>query len=345
MGLANSGEIAAMSPGYASEGTYTSPVLDATQVSRFGKVQLRGTLPSGTTLSIATRSGNIEEASAPGWSAWSNTISAAQFVQVPSPPARFFQYRLTFAGTGDGRESPVVGEVDVAYQLPNLPPKVQSVRVGDDESQGGAAGAGAVGMAGMNDGAAAEQDRPRSSKLTIAWDASDPNEDGLEYSLHFRSGTRGPWILLKDKLKDPTFEWETRNVADGRYQIKVEAQDIAGNPVGLGRTTSRVSDPVVVDNTAPVIGDVNVNTTGAEARLGMKIVDRASTVDRVDYSVDSASDWQTVLPSDSIADAPEEAYEFVVPGLSPGAHQITVRATDKKGNRAYESMSITIDKK
>ena len=44
MGLANTGGISAMTGGYASEGTYLSPVLDATQVSRFGKIQLHGLL-------------------------------------------------------------------------------------------------------------------------------------------------------------------------------------------------------------------------------------------------------------------------------------------------------------
>ena len=47
MGLANTGGISAMTGGYASEGTYLSPVLDATQVSRFGRIQLHGLLPSG----------------------------------------------------------------------------------------------------------------------------------------------------------------------------------------------------------------------------------------------------------------------------------------------------------
>ena len=53
-------------------------------------------------------------------------------------------------------------------------------------------------------------------KVTITWIATDPNEDELVYSLWFRTSVRSPWILLKDKLKDPTFDWDTRNVGDGR---------------------------------------------------------------------------------------------------------------------------------
>ena len=51
-GTANAGEIAAMSQGFAADGTFTSPALDAGQISSFGKIQLRGTLPGGTSLKV-----------------------------------------------------------------------------------------------------------------------------------------------------------------------------------------------------------------------------------------------------------------------------------------------------
>ena len=43
-----------MTPGYADGGTFTSPAMDATQISRFGKLQLHGTLPADTKLTVAT---------------------------------------------------------------------------------------------------------------------------------------------------------------------------------------------------------------------------------------------------------------------------------------------------
>src|SRR5205814_3235992 len=44
LGLGNVGSLASMSSGFATEGDYVSPVLDAGQISRFGKLQLRGSL-------------------------------------------------------------------------------------------------------------------------------------------------------------------------------------------------------------------------------------------------------------------------------------------------------------
>jgi hypothetical protein len=319
MGLANSGEIAALESGFARQGTFTSPVLDAKQISAFGKMQLRGTLPGGSTMHVSTRSGNVEEAAAPGWSKWSDPVSASQFVPIGAPPARFLQYRFTL--TSDGAATPAVEDVTIAYQVANLSPQIKSIKVDP-----------------------AGSDQQPDSKVTISWETTDPNEDDLEFTLWFRSGRNGPWILMKDKLKDPTFDWETRGVADGRYEIKVEASDSAANPLGQGKATSRVSDPVIVDNTSPVIGDLKSEMNGASARLSLKVVDRTSTVARLEYSVDSSQTWQTVLPSDKIADSPEEGYDIVVPDLAPGAHQITLRATDARGNRAHESVNLTVER-
>jgi hypothetical protein len=58
--------------------------------------------------------------------------------------------------------------------------------------------------------------------------------------------------------------------------------------------------------------------------------------------VDSSDDWQTVLPSDKIADGPEESLEFAIPDLKPGPHQIAVRATDARGNQATATIAVTV---
>jgi len=71
------------------------------------------------------------------------------------------------------------------------------------------------------------------------------------------------------------------------------------------------------------------------------VVDITSTVAALAYSVDSTEDWQAVLPVDTIADSPEEAYSFVVGGLSAGSHQVTLRATDSEGNQSFTTVKVT----
>ena len=70
---------------------------------------------------------------------------------------------------------------------------------------------------------------------------------------------------------------------------------------------------------------------------------RSSTLAGFAYAVDSSDDWQMVLPVDKIADGPEESLDFSIKDLKPGAHQVTVRAIDIRGNQATASVPVTID--
>lgn len=350
LGMSNVGGIASMSSGFADTGTFTSPVLDASQISRFGKIHLRGSLPKETGLTVATRSGNVQDPDKTGWSNWSEETAATSFIQVKSPPARFLQYRLTLAAAG-GRESPVVDEIDVAYQMPNLPPVIKSVKVGNDANKAAATPANpAEGVVtplaaaiAANGAAAANKQSPRNTVEPITWEAEDPNGDPVQYSIYFRTGSKAPWVLLKDKLTDTHFDWETRAVADGRYEVKVIGSDALANVAGQGRTGSRVSDPIVIDNTPPAIGDLKTETKGSSVHVTATVVDRMTTVASFEYSVDSGGDWQAVLPSDNIFDGPQEQVDFTIGKLGPGAHQVTLRGGDAKGNYAYETVLVNIE--
>jgi hypothetical protein len=336
MGTANQGTLASMSGGFATRGTYASPVLDATQISRFGKIHLHGALPAGTGLTIATRSGNVKEADEKTWSKWSDESPAAEFLQVMSPSARFLQYRLTFS-SAEGKSSPVASDVTIAYQVPNLPPQIKAVKIAN-----AAAGTELTASALSEAEAPAAHHIESSRHQTIAWEASDPNNDTLTYSLYIRAVGESGWILLKDKLTESSYDWDTRTVADGRYEVKVIASDATSNPPGQGKTASRVSDPMTVDNTPPVIGDVKSQQNGADMHIDLKVVDRTSTVASVEYAVDSNKDWQFVLPTDQIYDSPEETVSFSIPGLKPGQHQVTLRATDSKGNQSFENLVVNV---
>src|SRR5205085_1789254 len=157
LGMSNVGGIASMSSGFADTGTFTSPVLDASQISRFGKIHLRGSLPKETGLTVATRSGNVQDPDKTGWSNWSEETSAASIA--------------------------------------------------------------------ANAARAENKQTPRNTVEPVTWEAEDPNGDPVQYSIYFRTGSKAPWVLLKDKLTDTHFDWETRSVADGRYEVKIVGSD------------------------------------------------------------------------------------------------------------------------
>ena len=337
LGLSNIGGISAMTSGFATEGTLISPVLNAGQISRFGKIRLHGALPTDTTLTIATRSGNLQEPSDKTWAKWSEEMPAAEFLQTPSPSARFFQYRLTFKSK-DGKSTAAVDNLDVAYLVPNLPPQIKSIKIGGDSEKPSMPMLNAKPFA-MAMPPAEKTDR---HMLPIAWEAVDPSNDTLEYTLFYRQGTTGPWVQLAEKLKETNYTWDTRAASDGRYQVRVVASDAKSNPKGQGKTASRVSNQFIVDNTPPVIGDIKTAVDGKNVKVEAKVVDRTGTVAAVDYAVDSKDDWQAAEASDKIFDSPEEGVVFTADGLSAGAHQITIRATDDHGNQSYETVQVKV---
>ncbi|HEY1686710.1 MAG TPA: hypothetical protein VGG19_18260 [Tepidisphaeraceae bacterium] len=334
MGLANVGGIAAMPERLAPAGTYTSAVLDATQISRFGNIQMHGFLPAGTNLTVSTHTGNIDTPDDATWSKWTDPLPASQYFRIQSPTARFLQYRLFFASDKAGAQTPSMRAIDVAYQLPNLAPQIHSVHLAPVGK--------AADSTADNTPAPTPAFKPGRGTLTIQWEATDPNNDVLLYSVYYRRGWAGPWILLKDKLSDATFDWDTRTVPDGQYTVKVTASDAAANAAGQGKSASRVSDPIYVDNTPPMIGDMIWTKQTGGARLKFRVVDASSEIANVEYSIDSNGDWQMAPSSDSIFDSPAEAIELTLVHLKPGQHQVSIRATDDHGNQSYQSVLITV---
>jgi hypothetical protein len=77
--------------------------------------------------------------------------------------------------------------------------------------------------------------------------------------------------------------------------------------------------------------------------VDLSAVDHTSTVAAVEFSVDSARDWQSAASADRMFDGPRATATFSVPDLTPGPHQITVRATDARGNQGFENVFVTIE--
>ncbi len=125
--------------------------------------------------------------------------------------------------------------------------------------------------------------------------------------------------------------------------MKVVASDALANAPGEGKTTSRISDPFVVDNTPPTIGDVDWKVAGGAATISLRAQDQISTIASVEYALDSNDEWQTVLPVSGIFDSLDEQVKFSVTGLTPGEHQVTIRATNTRGTQALHTIVIKVE--
>ncbi len=184
---------------------------------------------------------------------------------------------------------------------------------------------------------------------TVLWTAHDDNDDDLRYSVYFRGENERDWRLLKDNLDQKFYSWDTTNMADGPYYLKIVATDAQSNTPALTLRTERESERFEVDNTPPVIQKLEASATGmnADRSLGVSYdfqftaVDSTSSIDRAQYSVDGG-DWILLAPAGDISDSRTENYSFTVRRLAPGEHTIAVRAYDRFENVGLGKTTINI---
>ncbi len=335
VGTANPGQLVRLGAGYADRGTFTSDPLDAGQISRFGNLAVLARLPEGAGVAVQTRSGNVGDADLGLWSEWSVPASiepefAGQpvFHEVASPGARFLQYRLILES--EGERTPAVERVAIKYLTPNMRPQITSI------STEYAEGAGPNG----------EAPTPQTT-INVEWEASDPNGDTLQYALEFRRlsrpGDEHPWLPLEDEIDQTRYEWDTRTVPDGRYELRLIASDAPDNVDGEALEARRLTSQLVIDNRQPEIVDFTVEPDDPGAlRVELTAEDGLTPITDIRYSVDGAEPWQAVLPADRIYDSTSERAAFTITDLSPGLHVVSVRVIDSQGNAHYVSRTAEV---
>ena len=338
----NQGKLFRFGKDPVTEGAYESPVRDARLIASWGRIWWRG---EGD-IALQTRSGNGERPDST-WSEWSPVYRDPTGNQIASPRARFVQWRTTMRLTAAGSQTWMEG-VSVAYLQRNVAPEVLSIALLP-------IGVGLQAMpqpptdpniesSGLDPAlfGAMAQIPPRRlyqrGARSLQWQAEDRNGDALEYSLYYRAVSDKTFRLLKDKLRDNFFTIDGATLADGRYVIKIVASDGPDNPPGKALVGERVSEPIDIDNTPPIVRVVS--QTGSEAlRFAFDVDDATGRVKRADVSIDGSA-WNPTFPDDGIADSARERYSIDLTPLAPGEHTISLRAFDNSGN--VGSVSVTV---
>ncbi len=318
IGMANPARLVKLGKTFAREGVYTSDLVDAGQPAKWGKLQIEADVPQGCKVLMACRSGNVKDVNDKSFSKWTQAVEISGPVQLDCPVNRFCQYKLVFKG-GDGKVTPVVREVAVASAVPNLTPRVESVNVARMEGAG------------------------KNGKFKISYETKDDNSDKLIYKIDFRKVGRTGWIELKDEVEASSFEWDSRTVEDGRYEVRVTASDERSNTPETKLTGSRVSDAVVVDNTGPVVVKYKLEKAGKKVTIRFTVSDVLSAIGKVEYTVDSDANWIGIVPDDLIYDTTSEDFTILVEKLSPAQHIISLKLADAVGNTAYKTYEVNIE--
>jgi sugar lactone lactonase YvrE len=318
------------------EGTYESPVRDAKFVASWGRVWWRGR----GQVELQTRTGNTERPDMT-WSDWSAPYRDPAGAGVSSPRARFIQWRAVLRSSPAGEAR--VEDISVSYLPRNVAPEVLQIQV----LPVGIALQTAVQMpvdpnieaSGIDPALIGPQVQipPRRTfqrgAVSLQWQAEDRNGDTLTYSVFYRSAGENSFHLLKENMRDNFFSVDGAALGDGRFVFKVVASDAPENSLGQALAGERLSEPVEIDGTPPVVRPAGELQTGADGRVRARftVEDAGGRIRRADVSVDSG-EWRTVFPEDGIADGPRESYTVEVLPASAGEHTISLRAVDGSGN-------------
>lgn len=368
---ANPGKVFSLGPEYEPEGSYESRSFDAQLFSRWGRLEWWSPPPGSpdkTTgksstakdpprLEFFVRSGNTED---PGkeWSRWFGPYAKPGSVECPA--ARFAQWKAVIH---DGRPGDGIDWVSLAYLPRNVAPVIDAIALQDPGVRAQSTIIIQTGQQPNVNLRMPQTSTPSSGivitqnpspprfepppqgfaqkgYLSVLWSAHDDNEDELRFAVYFRGENETDWKLLRDKLEQKFYSWDSTAMPDGAYYLKIVATDAQSNPPAVALTAERESDRFVVDNTPPVIEGLKTDAInrcqggGCDTNVAVTFSarDATSDIERAQYSVDG-SDWIIVTPKGGISDAPVEDYEFsidlvVKPGEPAKEHSIAVRAYD-----------------
>ncbi|MBW3624946.1 MAG: hypothetical protein KY468_16225 [Armatimonadetes bacterium] len=147
--------------------------------------------------------------------------------------------------------------------------------------------------------------------------------------------------VAEKPLSETSYSWDTKEIPDGEYFLKIVATDKRSNPSDP-QTDEKVLGPVTILNQKP---KVEIAESLAEVR------DRAVTVQgladggkapiaTVSYRIDKG-EWSAAEAVDGLFDSPVERYRIVTDPLPAGEHTSEVRATTMGNLNGASNIKIT----
>jgi hypothetical protein len=332
-------------PGLAHEGSLESDVFDAGFFSQWGRLSFEAKLNGGG-VAIAARSGNLDRPQK-NWSPWSAAITSAKGGRLAAPAARFIQWKATL--TAGAAQSPELESVDVAYLQRNVPPRIEAIESTPQNYKFPApstppAPSQTLTLPPIGKPVSSSASSPSGDSVTPSmqyakgyigarWAATDDNGDSLIYTVEIRGVQETNWKLLKDKVREKYWSWDSTAFPDGEYRLRVTASDLPGNPPAEALATAMVGDPFLIDNTPPRIAGLAASASGGKLHATWSAADALSDIKKAEYSLDGG-DWTLVAPVTGLSDSHELAYDLTLDHIAPGEHTLAVRVEDDCDNEA-----------
>ena len=156
-----------------------------------------------------------------------------------------------------------------------------------------------------------------------------------------RTPTPAPANTGGTAVKETSFSWDTTEVPDGNYQVRVIASDKPSNPQGA-LTAQAVSSPLLIANTPPTL-TVGTNTVNADKTVTVHGIaqTKLAFVRAVQGHADSSDDV-AALADDGLFDSTLEPFTLTLGPLSAGVHAVEVQAIDQAGNATTAKVRVTV---
>ncbi len=334
---ANSGKLVSLGDTPAPDATYISDVFDGETATLWGRLEATA---SPTGVDLFARSGNVENvhgALGDLWSPW-QPVAPGQS-PLPIPIARYMQWKAVL------HPGAQLDALTVNYLPRNLPPLVEDIVVQTGAripNAAGPTGPGSTVVVAFRSSPPpatpivestpgpllAQRDR---TAVTARWIARDPNNDDLTFALYLRDTHEKTWRLLRDKLTERAYSFDSSLLPDGEYELRVVASDLPVHNAADALESERASAPFTLDTTPPVAGPLRAAVANGRLTATFDAHDATSPIARAEFSID-AGPWQYLEPVGKLSDSQAEQYRVDTPVTDPGEHSIAIRVFDRYDN-------------
>lgn len=364
------------------EGVYLSPVLDAETIARWGAIRWNA---QGAEVQIQTRSGNTREPD-DTWSGWSMVYGDPNGSTLFSPPARFLQVQIRLKGDAAVRNlslSYMPANRPPEARLLNLKPyavlsEKQTLRWSAKDPDGDAlrfevqiSSDGGQSWKPLKEAQAESKPSDSSSAPTLPTDTElqqqlltelEANPD-IPEEIKAQIRERAPEMIQQMRqamdtqptapaqepptpARENRMEWDTTQVADGVYLLRLMATDQPAMPSDYA-TVYTPPIPVVVCNTPPSVliseHSVQVDAEGRALLMGYAFQratlkngsERAALltsvgITAVQYRI-GEGDWFSAEPLDGLFDSSYEPFRIRTEPLPKGEHTLKIKVFNAAG--------------
>ncbi|MFH1729060.1 MAG: hypothetical protein ABIA04_11665 [Pseudomonadota bacterium] len=313
---------------FKAEASYKSKVLDTRCKSMWGKFYF--TASHGVKFSL--RSGNTQFPDQT-WSKWvANTVSGQK---SDLKEARYFQWMAVW-----NKENAKIYNAKIYYKNVNQRPIIKKLRI---DGVGNDFGGGVFdpGLKAIDDNtveasALLYELKENTFIKEIVWEYEDFNKDRIFSKLSLASKEYpNDFVEIKSNMLLQKHTWETKDIPDGEYRIKLEISDAPDNMQAESLSNWLISDFFTIDNSKPTFEAVKIK----DGSIWFKAVDNFSNILRAEYKI-KKNKWGYIEPIDGIFDSQTEEFELKIPDQLKESDFILLRIIDEEGNYITKSLKV-----